>query len=71
MFIHTYHEYWNQGWIVAAFARINDVNKFLEMRQWCYDTYGKPGDRWKDGIAYGEVLFNAEKDLTLFLLKWA
>lgn len=71
MKIHTYDEYWNQGWAVAAFPRLYPMDKVVEMKEWCRSIYGEPGLRWKDQIEYGEVLFYNYKDLTLFLLKWA
>jgi hypothetical protein len=48
-----------------------------ELQRWCYETYGPPGFRvnthdmrWKDAIKYGEIEFEREADLMLFLLKW-
>ena len=49
-----------------------------EIRQWCIDTYGAPGClpqsteiRWLDDIKYGEIVFQREADLMLFLLRWS
>lgn len=71
MIIHVYDEYWNQGWSVAAFPRHRTVDELVEMTNWCYNAYGEPGDRWKNQLAYGEILFSGPEDLTLFLLRWA
>lgn len=69
MFIHTYEEYQNQGWAVAAFSA--NIDTLKEIRQWCYSTYGPPGERWEDAIRWGEVYFSDKKDLLLFSLKWS
>ena len=68
MIIHTYDEYWNQGHSVVAFFA--SLPEKAEMKEWCNTVYGPQGDRWKDSIEFGEVLFSDKKDLTLFLLKW-
>lgn len=47
-----------------------------EISQWCYDTYGKPGDpftgdaeRWYlNNSAYW---FRTEEDLMMFMLRWS
>ena len=61
---------------IAAF-RTQPPNKVTEIRKWCYNTYGEPGYRvdsaeirWQDGVSRGEVLFNREGDLMMFLLRW-
>ena len=71
MFIETYDEYWNQGWAVAAFPTPHKVDQVVAMKQWCNDTFGPPGERWKDSIVYGEVCFEDRKDLMLFVLKYS
>lgn len=70
MFIHTYDEYWNEGWAVAAFKTL-PIDKITEIKEWCNKEYGVPGERWKDGIAFGEICFEDKKDLTLFVLRWS
>lgn len=52
-----------------------------EMWSWCRETYGPAGiaestradttHRWINVIAFGEVHFRNERDLTLFLLRWS
>ncbi len=69
MFIHTYDEYWNQGHAVAAFSTPS-IDQISEMKEWCRDSYGDPGERWQDQIIHGEVLFADRKDLVLFVLRW-
>ena len=78
MFIHTYIDrYMNHDWFAAAFNA--DTKKLTEIKEWCYNTYGASrntiyGDsenRWSDYIKYGEVYFYDERDLAIFLLKWA
>ena len=76
MFIHTYCEYWNRGYVVAAFSASEALK--LEIKKWCWQTYGSPGHqhltaetRWLDNVKDGEVLFNNQEDLTLFVLKWS
>ena len=71
MNIHTYDEYWNEGWAVAAFPQPHRVDEIVAMKQWCNDTFGPPGDRWKDCIIYGEICFEDKKDLMLFLLRYS
>lgn len=66
MIIHTYDEYWNEGWAVAAFPTPHTVDEIVDMKQWCRGLFGPAGERWKDNIIYGEVLFEDKKDLTLF-----
>jgi len=70
MFIHTYDEYWNQGHAVAAFS-IPSIDQIREMKSWCREIYGEPGDRWQDQIIHGEVLFDDRQDLALFVLRWS
>lgn len=69
MAIHTYDEYWNQGHAVAAFPRPS-IDKAIEMKNWCQESFGEPGDRWIDHIDSGGVLFNDKQDLLLFMLRW-
>ncbi len=45
MFIHTYDEYWNQGYAVAAFPTPS-IDLIVEMKTWCQKSYGEPGERW-------------------------
>jgi hypothetical protein len=71
MIIHTYDEYWNEGYAVAAFPQPHHVHKVIELRGWCIEAYGEPGHRWKDNIQFGEVLFQDKQDLALFLLRWS
>ncbi len=80
MFIHAYEQMkdWRDAtpWHVAAFMTPKENRK--EITRWCYQTFGAPGmntltkqTRWKDSIQYGEAYFRHEKDLTLFILRWA
>lgn len=72
MIIHTYDEFWTVGQpAVAAFPTPHQVEQIVAMKQWCRDSFGPPGDRWKDNIMYGEVCFKDRKDLALFVLRWA
>lgn len=48
-----------------------------EIRRWCFETFGPPGPlvntaetRWIDDVRYGEIVFQREQDLMLFVLKW-
>lgn len=70
MFIHTYDEKTEIGerWTVAAFSASS--SEIREIKQWCYATYGQPGNRWCDTAYWGEVRFRDKKDLTMFLLRW-
>jgi hypothetical protein len=61
-------------------ALVSEVDIRTEMRVWCTSVFGKSGTltgmgqnspRWVDDILWGEVYLLNEKDLTLFLLKWA
>ena len=56
-------------WIIAAFSA-GGMQRLTEVKQWCKETYGVPGLRWKDYVHFGEIAFSDEKDLTLFLLRW-
>jgi len=79
MMIHHYKRFAPNGikvWYVAAFPA-PDQNLTYEIRKWCYEAYGLPGHRpdtietrWTDDVKYGEVTFERESDLTLFLLRW-
>ena len=51
--------------------------KYSEIRRWCFETFGPPGPlpdtaevRWVDDIKFGEIIFQREEDLMLFVLKW-
>lgn len=71
MFIHTYNELYlkDKGWSVAAFKA--GIDTLAEIKQWCYITYGPPGDKWLDDICWGEIRFEDKKDLVLFVLRWS
>jgi hypothetical protein len=71
MYIHTYEELTGSGWTVAAFESHRSIDAMTEMKAWCYAVYGEPMTRWKDSIEYGEVRFEDQKDLTLFILRWS
>jgi hypothetical protein len=77
MFVHHYQSENSRGepCYIAAFGR--PLSEQSDIRRWCYQTYGTPGYRydddltvWKDNIAFGEIEFARESDLSLFLLKW-
>lgn len=81
MKIYHYHEANEQGYYVAAFNSWGSAlrGQYLDernaMRAWCKECFGPVRDvydsRWKDDIMWGEVRFKSERDLTLFLLRWA
>ena len=75
MFIHRYKPPY-KNYYVAAFP-MQPTEKQDEMRIWCYQTFGNPGYkahtpdiRWVDDIGSGEIRFNRESDLAMFLLRW-
>lgn len=72
MNIHVYEEGWqgtgiSEVWQVAAFSRLRHCG---EIRDWCCDTFGMPGEHWRDDLVWGEVRFRNPEELDLFLLKW-
>ena len=61
---------------MAAFKK-QDPKKILEIRKWCYQTFGTPGIRvdtdtivWQDDVQNGEIVFDREENLMLFVLKF-
>ena len=53
-------------------------HKTAEIRRWCFETFGPPGMlvntveiRWLDDVKYGEIVFQHEADLMMFLLRWS
>lgn len=53
-------------------------HRTTEIRRWCFESFGPPGylshideTRWQDDVKYGEIVFQREEDLTLFLLRWS
>lgn len=81
MFVHHYRSENPRGepCYIAAFNSSHGRPLSVEpdIRRWCYQTYGAPGYRdhddlmvWKDNIAFGEIEFARESDLSLFLLRW-
>lgn len=75
MIIHYYKPTY-KNYIVAAFPMQN-VDTQLEMRKWCTQTFGPAGYlidkdivRWTDEIGFGEIRFNKDSDLAMFLLRW-
>lgn len=70
MFIHNYKE--GKGYWVAAFGTGKmSVNQLADIAKWCYNTFGDPGTlRYIEDAQWGEVRFQNEADLALFLLKW-
>ena len=85
MVIHTYEEEMKyqiatlgQTWWVAAFDIPRQVDKIVEIQQWCCEAFGQPGYhpltdqmRWQEAVRYGEVRFNNKQDLEWFVLKWS
>lgn len=71
MVIHAYEEITGSGWTVVAFSQPTKVDDVVEMKTWCYQTYGEPITRWKDDIPYGEVRFEDPKDVMMFILRWS
>lgn len=52
--------------------------KTLEIRRWCHETFGPSGHRidtdeiiWVDDVKHGEIVFDREENLMLFVLKWS
>lgn len=80
MLVHHYFEhvdYLEKGFHVAAFPE-QHPSVDMEIKRWCWQMFGQEGYmvnsneiRWKDSIEYGEIRFQREEDLSLFLLKWA
>jgi hypothetical protein len=68
--IHTYEEITGSGWTVVAFNQPHKVDDVVAIKDWCYKVYGEPMTRWKDSIEYGEVRFEDEKDVMMFILRW-
>lgn len=75
MIIHRYQPAY-KPYYVAAFP-MQSVEKSNEIRRWCVETFGQPGlrvdtheVRWKDEVRYGEVRFDRESDLIMFILRW-
>lgn len=84
MFIHAYEipvdvlNSDDQTWYIAAFKQMTKVDDVVEMKKWCWKTFGEPEfnhltfqTRWKDSIEYGEVYFSRKQDLEWFVLKWS
>ena len=51
--------------------------KTNEIRRWCVKMFGQAGysaetaeSRWTDRIKFGEIVFQYQEDLALFLLRW-
>lgn len=67
---------WMVAWVYPANNKIapNDI------RDWCYNMFGKPclegtrlsstNNKWKDDIKWGVIEFKYEKDANWFLLKY-
>ncbi len=82
MFIHVYPfihpaDPYTQRFMAAFAASKQHPSDQHKIRQWCYETFGGAGYcadtneiRWHDSIHFGEIEFNREEDLSLFLLKW-
>jgi hypothetical protein len=61
---------------MAAFKG-QSAERTTEIRKWCYQTFGTPGIRvdtdeiiWQDGVQNGEIVFDREENLMLFVLKF-
>lgn len=48
---------------------IGDTQKFNEAHEYAKEVFGKEGSKWF--IKNRRFFFNNEKDLTLFILRWA
>lgn len=77
MKIHHYKRFANNTYYFVAAFPAPDINLTYEIRKWCYEAYGLPNykpdtveTRWEDDVKYGEITFERESDLTLFLLRW-
>jgi hypothetical protein len=75
MIIHYYKPPY-KDYHIAAFH--SPVENERELGRWCYDNFGPSGYqpdiaqvRWNDNIHYGEIRFDRESDLALFLLRWS
>ena len=67
---HTVSPFLN-SWSLSA-----NNDKWNEISQWCYDTYGKPGDPFTDVaerwyLNNSAYWFRDESDLTMFILRWS
>ena len=40
-----------------------------ELFVWCYETFGKPGDRWD--CHGGWIKLRSDKEYTMFILRWS
>lgn len=74
MIIHQYKD--TTGCYVAAFP-LQHIEQVNEIRKWCFKTYGAPGNifdkprvRWRDDVKMGQVNFDNERDLMMFVLRW-
>lgn len=58
---------------MSVFVKIRNlpINKLEEVCEWCVERYGPTSEnRWRfEGLEY--LVFDNEKDVTLFLLKWS
>jgi len=70
MFIHTYKETYSK-YTVVAFSMPTSTVKFQKMVDYCNDSFGPEGIRWKDEIRYGEVRFLDEADVLQFVLAFS
>jgi len=43
--------------------------EIMELYRWCWQTFGKLGDRW-DNYS-GWIKFRDQTDVTIFLLRWS
>lgn len=48
---------------------ISEKEKLTEAEAWCKDQFGKSGSRWS--TTKEKFFFSNERDLTMFILKWA
>lgn len=86
MFIRTYEEEMRyqvttlgKTWWVAIFMLLpHQVDKVVEIQEWCYEAFGQPGYhpltgqmRWEEAVRYGEVRFMNKQDLEWFVMRWS
>jgi hypothetical protein len=55
---------------MASFSQV-DPKKVKAIRQWCFEAFGQAGGRWQDDVYHGEIVFQREDDLMLFVLRWS
>ena len=60
---------------LTSWSVTENNNKWDEIKEWCYETFGEQGDVWEYVTArwyYNDrkFLFREESDRLMFVLKW-